>query len=255
MLVRVSPTQIATWQLCPRKWAYSRSRPRTQNRYAAFGERVHAILEAWLKLGTPPDQDTAEGRCATAGLHLLPMPPQAGVETAFEFVFDDVIYNGKRDLVSAYVFGLCVLLTDHKSTGDLKWAKTSAELHDDAQWIVYGTALTFELRLEYVLGQWVYYQRKPPKAIDSTLVDTVAELHRRFARQHARDVVPLAASARRQPPAGFLRELWIDSHPRCYNAGARDSGCGAFGGCPHAHECLATLDPIERMNAALAASQ
>lgn len=251
-LVHVSPSQIATWRGCCRKWAYSRSRPRTQNAYAAFGERVHKVLEAWLQWGVIPNPLSPEGACAMAGLHYLPMPPQAGVEHGFAFVFDGVLYNGRIDLLSGFVPRRHVVATDHKSTGDLKWAKDATELQDDPQWITYGYYSAFALDVEWVIGQWVYYRRKPPASVDVTIVESRAVLEQRFLRQHHLHVLPLAASRRCMPAnEGPARELWIDLHPRVPDAGQRGSECTKYGGCPYRAECL--NNPLQRMTAALAA--
>lgn len=234
--VRVSPSQIATWIDCPRKWAYDRSRPRVQNKYAEFGTNVHAYLARWLSYHIPPDYSD-EGKCATAGLTLLPLPPQAWVESPFEFVYDGVLYNGIRDLVSSYVYGSSVIVTDHKSTGDLRWAKLPEELLWDPQWLVYGVSVVFQLAVRQIVGQWVYYQRKPPRARAVWVMDSMETLWSKFLWQHQTFVLPLVQSRRIMPPEPW-RILWIEAHPRCANAGARDSACYKYGGCQHRSECL-----------------
>lgn len=90
--MHVSPSQIETWRGCQRRWAYSRIRPRTTNEYAAFGTRVHSILERWLEHRVTPDHKTAEGLCALAAVPELPQPQQPGaaVEHGFAFVSDGV---------------------------------------------------------------------------------------------------------------------------------------------------------------------
>jgi hypothetical protein len=251
MLVRVSPSQIATWRGCCRKWAYSRCRSRTENTYAIFGQAVHKVLEAWLQWGVIPNLLDPHGACAMAGLHFLPMPPQPGVEHGFEFLFDGVLYNGRIDLLSGFVARRHIVVTDHKSTGDLKWAKEPDELQDDPQWITYGYYAAHALDVDLVIGQWVYYRRGKPKAIDTTIAETRAILTQRFLRQHHLHVLPLAASRRCMPANdGPERERWIDLHPRVADAGHRDSECRKYGGCPYFHECL---NPMQRMTAAIAA--
>ncbi|HKY51187.1 MAG TPA: PD-(D/E)XK nuclease family protein, partial [Candidatus Limnocylindria bacterium] len=89
-MTHVSPSQIETWRGCQRRWAYSRIRPRHDNPWAAFGTRVHTILERWLELRETPDHTTPEGRCALAAVPEIPLPqsPGSAVEHAFAFVSD-----------------------------------------------------------------------------------------------------------------------------------------------------------------------
>lgn len=251
-MIRVSATQIELYQNCPRKWAYSRCRPRVQSPWQAFGTRMHKILELWLSLGIVPDLDETwsytdergvthvlyPGAAAFEGLPLLPAPPQSGVEFAFAIEFFGVVYVGAIDLLSAYVPRQRVLVTDHKSTVDLKYAKTREELSRDPQWIIYGTVAAELLDVPTVGGQWAYYRRKPPKAMDSTIVESRETLRTKFEEQHRRVVLPLVASRALMPDDPMMRELWIATHARCPNAGARDSFCSKYKGCEFRGECL-----------------
>lgn len=51
MITALSASQLKTFTLCPRKWAFDKRdrvpRPDTQN---PLGTRVHEILEAWYPL-------------------------------------------------------------------------------------------------------------------------------------------------------------------------------------------------------------
>lgn len=243
--IRVSPSQIATWIDCPRKWAYDRCRTRVQNKYAAFGTAVHSYIARWLTYRVPPDRND-EGECALAGLGLLPLPPQSWVESPFEFLYDGVLYNGIRDLVSGFVYGSSVAVTDHKSTGNLAWAKTPDDLLWDPQWLTYGVSVMLQLPVRHVAGQWVYYQRKPPRARDVWVLDSVESLWTKFEWQHRTFVLPLAQSRRMMPPEPW-RNAWIEAHPRCSNAGARDSTCNKYGGCQHRGECLTKMNVQQRI--------
>ena len=64
-MIRISPSQIEDFRLCPRKWAFSSvaKLPRPQSKWAAFGEEVHAVLERWVRDGAAPP-DSAAGRVA-----------------------------------------------------------------------------------------------------------------------------------------------------------------------------------------------
>lgn len=257
-MVRVSASQISLWRGCCRAWAYSKVRPRQpMDEYAAFGDRVHKILEHWLQFGMVPDSMTREGDCAISGLHYLPMPPQAAVEIKFEFLYGGVVYTGRKDLLYGYVPGRVAVTEDHKTTGDLKWVKSVVQLQDDPQWITYGTHTAESLDVPMVIGQWVYYQRptasKPSRSVDVTIMESRETLRARFDVQHHLHVLPLARSRACMPDDPGAREAWIDWHPRVPDAGRPDSYCNAYKGCPYRRECLGAVSPLDRMSAALAA--
>lgn len=268
-MTHVSPSQLSTfgtligrslgWNVlltgCPRKWAYSRCRPKTTNKWAAFGDRSHAILESWLRDGTPPDPATDEGACVLAGLHLLPMPGTACVETTINFLTDGVNvipgkptgvlpypwvhYTGRLDLLAWYQPGVEVTVSDHKTTGDLANAKCpedpppdkpDKDLRTDPQRIVYSFAAGHLLRVPRVRAQWTYFRRKPPKAEPSIFVERLEDTARRFWEMHWSVAVPLVRSQGMAP----------ETMPRNLEH------CRAFGGCPYRGECLQGASQIDQ---------
>lgn len=232
-MVHVSPSQVHTWRACRRKWSYSRIRPRAENRFALFGTNTHSQLEGWLRDQTPPDWTTPEGKCAIAGLHLLPPPKTVAVEVPLELEFEGVLYVGHIDALG-YQDGL-VTIIDHKTTGDFKWAKTTEELEDDPQWIIYGYWAVQAFKAERAQGRWVYYRRKPPAAEPRDIVATAEELTRRFRELHERDGKAIVAAAG-LPPEELPRNM---------------SHCDAYGGCPYRLECLDGVSTIDRAQQAL----
>ena len=71
----LSASQIATFEACPRKWAYTKldGVEAPAHPSAQFGTQVHAHLEEWFAHRTlPPDTDT--GKVARAMLPHLPAP-------------------------------------------------------------------------------------------------------------------------------------------------------------------------------------
>lgn len=232
----VSPSQIHTWRKCQRKWAYSRTRPRASNKYAAFGTRTHAQLEGWLRDGTPPDANTPEGRCAIAGLELLPMPGAAMVEIPIRFEYDGVSYVGIADVLAAGEGSAHVM--DHKTCGSFDFALTAEDLLDDPQRIIYSYWASFVLAAPWVGATWRYLQRKPPRHRPVSVVEDAPTIGARFVDLHQRDGLPIAQAHAAGPinPEHFPRSL---------------DHCGAYGGCPYAEECLQGVSPIERAVAAL----
>ena len=233
-MTHVSPSQIHTWRGCKRRWAYSRIRPRTSNRYAAFGTKTHEYREKWLRDGVPPDANTPEGRCAIAGLEHLPMPGTCMVEIPIEFALEGVAYVGIADVVE-YQGGVHV--HDHKSCGSFDWALTAEDLFDDPQRIIYSYWAGAVLQAGEVEATWHYLRRKPPACRPVSIAEDTRSIQARMLDLHRRDGLPIAqASAGPVDPERFPRNL---------------GHCTAYGGCPFADECLSGVSPLDRAAAAL----
>lgn len=227
---------MSTWLGCPRKWAYSRQRPRTSNQWAEFGTRAHTVIERWLVERVAPDPSTPEGACIVPALASLPAPgTDLAVEVPIDLVYENVQYVGFVDLLYGYRPHEIVVIHDHKTTGDLKWAKTPEELVDDPQRITYSHWAAQSLSVEHVLAVWGYYQRKPPRVRLAPVLEHRDSLAARFAKLHRRAGLPIV-QAQGKPPEELPRDL---------------SHCSAFGGCPYRAECHSTLNPAELAAAAL----
>jgi RecB family exonuclease len=130
----VSPSQIATYTTCPRQWYYNKvlGLPVPQKPSAALGEAVHSTIEAYLETGDPID------------LHVVARPAQAKldelraldplVETKMERPLrNGLTFIGRIDLLALQQR----LVVDHKTTSDLKYAKSEEELQHDVQMLSY----------------------------------------------------------------------------------------------------------------------
>lgn len=235
-----SPSQVETWRDCRRKWAYSRVRRRGPNKAADYGERCHAIAEAWLRDGTPPDTRTPEGRTVLAGIHLLPSPGAPGllIEHRATPVLHGIGWDMRLDYLFGFVADSHVIIGDHKTTGNIAELAKAAELlaTTDPQGVAYSHWAAEEFQVPNVVGQWTYYQRDT-KAPAKPVVFTVARaaVAERFAAMHRDEVLPMVR-ARAAP---------IESLPRSLDA------CSKYGGCPYQAECLVGISPQERADAAL----
>jgi len=234
----ISPSSISTYVDCPRKWAWRKLAkiPAPPNKYAERGLVLHDIAEAFLKDGTPPP-DTEIGRCFRAGLKHLPAPGQCIVEGGgenFRWFPDGEVFGftGRMDWIEPDI----PRVGDHKSTGDLKWAKTVDQLRKDIPAIIYSAYVLGKYNAQRVEGRWVYYlmgTRPQARAVDFA-----------FSREEILEKMgPIVILARQM--AGILA-LEPDVLDLDYDVEA----CGKYGGCPYATQC--NLSPKERMLALMA---
>ena len=237
---------------CQRKWGFRTIEGlKASNQFAQAGTAYHELIDPWLRSGTPlPDDDT--GKRILAGLHFLPPPGVAEVEREFWLRSPVAVYNGKVDWAfredaskpwpTGPGSGLWVV-GDNKSTSDLKWAKTPAQLLEDVQAMIYATEAFVrfpeEDRLEL---RWTYFQRKGArKSIQvrnkdgSPVVVTRAHAFEQFARIDA--------------TAAEMCKIEL-SGARAHDLPPNASACDAFGGCPYRDVC--NLTPQERMKSIMA---
>lgn len=273
-----SPSQLEHWLGCQHKWGLSRIRPSASTAAAEFGDRCHKIAEAYLTTGKYPDPATLEGRTVIAGLHLLPTPGSAAVECvgtmwvdrdgnvhpdAVTYVAGKVVgthtsecalgllfpnpvcrcggligYSFRLDMLYGYVPGRHIVVSDHKTTGDMEHAKTIGELEDDPQRIIYAHWAATTWGVESVTVTWIYYQRETKhakaKTEHVTFTESAARIAERFRALHP-TVIDMVR-ARALPPDYLPKTLTY---------------CGAFGRCSYRNECHANVDPLDLAEASL----
>lgn len=194
-----SPSQVETYAGttkdaftlgCPQRWAYQRVLPRKQNDAAAFGDRVHQLREHWLREGRVPPQDTAEGKCASRGLDRLPLPGRAlAVELAIKGLIGHLPHSIKIDVVSdSSVADMRV--TDHKTIGNVRDAKTPDALRWDPQWLTYGR-WAVDRGARRVQGTWEYLQRDGKADTQVEIVADAAEIVERSDALQRNVVLPM----------------------------------------------------------------
>lgn len=239
----VSPSEIDTYDLCKRKWAfiYVEGKRPPPNDSAALGSRVHKVLELWLKDGAPANTWEEEGDIAAAGLHLLPPPryPGLSIEHQFHFTSRRAWYTGVKDFRYRDANGL-IHVGDHKTTKSMQWVKTLEEILYHPQALIYAVD---EFRQNpndsHVSLDWIYYLTKGSRrAVPRTqIVDrqTVAELFFSIVDPVAGEITNLHNTV----PEG-TSALEFEPNFRA---------CEAYGGCPFLGTCNPT--PTDRMNAAM----
>jgi CRISPR/Cas system-associated exonuclease Cas4 (RecB family) len=142
--VHWSPSQVDTFTLCNRKWWFNKimGLEIPPHPSAVIGSAMHAELETYLEHGDPK----VLGPIARAGLELLPKPGTVIIEHdigPLGLTAGGLPALGRIDCLDLRSEPPEVL--DHKSIGDLKWAKTSDELAKNVQMNVYARATTVEL--------------------------------------------------------------------------------------------------------------
>ncbi|MCR4340818.1 MAG: PD-(D/E)XK nuclease family protein, partial [Gemmatimonadaceae bacterium] len=233
----ISPTQWGEFQLCKRKWGLKNigkvSTP--QHASAALGERVHKLLEAWLEHGTIPDDSTVEGAIAVSGIQHCPSPKTVLVEQWITVPMKGYTWRGRADVMGPELEP--PLIHDHKTTADMKWAKSEAELLTDVQAVVYAFALMLRLPggPRPVRVQFLFMQTKGArKARLVSVVLTPDDIEREMARI---DVVAQEIVRTRRTVTDPL------TLPPSIDA------CSAFGGCHYATSGHCDLSPSDYLHA------
>jgi len=234
MKKHISASQINTWRMCKRRWAYSRIRPRTSSPATEFGTQAHEVAEDWLRDAKMPP-DTLHGRCISAGLHLLPAPKTVKVEEAMKLRVGPVSYVGRIDFLSITP-GVVALVGDHKTTSNLSYAKTPEELAADPQAIIYSMWAVETFDVETAVCYWVYYSKRAPEAKAVSLTTPRKTVEKRFKALHASDSLPIL-QAQGQDPKTLPRNV-----RSCYAFNRR---------CPYYEECWHGASPGERLAAKL----
>ncbi len=229
---RSSASQVSTFELCPRKWAFLKIEKLEDppSRFAQFGTETHAHLEEWFMFSRLPPE-TKTGRCARAILRHLPPPqtPRIDIEHEINVENGGVPFKGFID-VRILNRDPRPLVSDHKTTGDLKWAKAPEDLPDDVQATIYAHDTMIESGVDAVDLQWTYGTRDRARSLPVVRTVTRAEITPRIEKT-AESVQVMRELYEQQTPA-------LDIEPDV-------RGCEAFGGCPFRDRC--NLTPQKRM--------
>jgi hypothetical protein len=250
----ISPSQVDTFASCERKWGWEKldGIEVPQKTSAQVGERVHAILEQWLMHATPPNVDEElklfddkgiertyyPGLIARSGLHLLPPPgPHLEIENWIRppmLTIPRGFWNGRVDCAHDLLGD--PELIDHKTTTDLKWAKSGDDLRKDAQGLIYAWAAMHATGASSAHLRWIYYQsRKPYKTQVS---------YTRLGRNET-----IEGLQQWEERAGRMIKMKIEGK-RALDLEPNPDACDRFGGCPHRLRC--NLSPQQLMRSMFA---
>src|SRR3990167_8500407 len=177
----ISATQISTFELCNRKWAWRwlEGIKAPPNKFAQLGIDTHGKLEKWLRSNEVPGPETvhvdADHRkrdekaveLAQAMIPYLP-PPQAVNPTDVErdelIVVEDVLFIVKIDLFMPQMLSWDGVVRprthDHKTTGDFKWLPRTDQIQFDAQAALYAAWSIIHTGQTEIDLQWNYVRTK-----------------------------------------------------------------------------------------------
>lgn len=240
----VSATQVSTYELCPRKWAfrYINGIKAPPNKFAVLGLDTHGHLESWLRNSIVPQGEDKSVKLAQALIPLLP-PPQAvdpkNVELEQYFNIAGATFNMKVDLFMPK-WGDFPYVFDHKTGGNPDyWLKTPDDLVQDIQASLYGGwALMKSLAPEVAL-QWNYVRTKG--AIITRPVAT------RIQAKHIRERLGKTVDSAHE------MEAIAKSGARALDIVYDAKGCDAYGGCPYKEQC--NLQPLDRVRSIMSQQQ
>jgi len=235
-LVLISPSQVRTFQECPRKWAFDKidQIPVATSPGAAFGSLVHKRLEGYFARGEDVGDDRA-GKVARALATCYPPPPHGDmlVEKELRTDSDGFAWRGKIDLIFQEEDVDWINVCDHKTLRQPeRYALDKAKLPTDVQAILYAHLAQQNFDVDALTLQWTYAatQGAPkPYPVRVNVGRENVELHLPALEATAKEIL----AARSATTANDL--------PPNLNA------CGNYGGCPYAEHCVRTKE--QRMQA------
>lgn len=173
--IRVSPSQVETYLVCPRRWAWAHICKlwEEESRGTALGKRVHAIHEAYLRNGVVPDPGETwvwpkdkykktfyPGRIALSMMPrgIYPSPKTGKTEVKLNIKVDGVVWTCVIDW-HALVSDDEIVIIDHKTSADpVQYAKTVDTLPKDPQALIYSRVIIdyYKKQRATVTAHWNY---------------------------------------------------------------------------------------------------
>ncbi len=216
-IVSISPTQIELWRLCKRKFAfqYFEKQPKVETKALEIGNAAHARLEGYLNTGIPDFSYNPSDSVAWAASRILaaivphvPTPGTCEAEQKFTVEYNGLRFGGRLDWrIPDKEIG------DLKTTGNIRYVKSEAELTLAPQPIVYS------LKYPGHTCHWLY---APTSGADPH--------PRRFLADMSTGLDDIVKDAQ------AIQQAW-DTRPSPKDLPGTASACTAFGGCPYRAIC------------------
>lgn len=243
-MIHVSPSQLATFKDCRRKWAYRyidgiKTPPKPTQ---AFGLEGHKRNENWLRHGKHVGDDDV-GKVCAQGIKPGYMPTPSS-DLLIESKLTIPILGGAVNMIG-YID--CILpprqagaattlpvAHDWKFTKDLRWAMTPAELAADSQAAVYTRWLQLKYKVPKVVARWIYFCGR---------VNAKSEDGRPRTPRGVKKVELTFTTA--EIEANWERELEIakqiletkTTYKKAEDVPGNELACDNYGGCDHRDRC------------------
>lgn len=253
-----SVSQIETFLLCNRKWAYFKidGEEDPGNEASQLGGEVHSELEDYLQDGKPIKAARRSGKIAMTAVPHLPPPRFPGMQIEDWFFLKIGTYQGKHG-VGCYIRGLKDIqilsgwktwrpfVSDHKTTKNFMWAKTEEDLNGGDHQIPNIQAGTYAFDAmeqsdkDEVDLQWTYMRTTGPP-----IAEPRCSIINREQAKRTIDFLEVVT-------ADMIRIK--DENPTAETVEQNPQGCEAFGGCPFQGKC--NLTPQEQLRAMIMQKQ
>lgn len=221
-ITHISPSQLKSYSLCPRKWYFEKvvGLTQPQSKAAADGHRIHEIIEDYLLNGNDFPDDKL-GQAAIRSLEYLP-DLEDGWEVEKLLTLDNLFGEGVRFLGRVDLYSKDHII-DHKTTSNLKYAKTEEQLKIDEQAILYCYAtLQNHPEVDKIKFSHQYILRSRPSRPREVTVE--------FTREELEEKIQIMVERGSQ----MLSE--INKEPAEVSDNS-PGACTAFGGCAFKTHC------------------
>ncbi len=172
-VLRLSPSRVDKFRLCPARWGYSElpgGTPEPGSYATDYGTTVHLGHELKYTHGTPYNLTTPEGWTARAMAPHLPtrLPPYGAAELELTYEAEPgLTLVGRLDLTwpfhdRGHDGRLTACVTDYKTTGSMRYAKLEREaLLGHPQAPLYALMSMRHYGTDTAFLHWVYAERAP----------------------------------------------------------------------------------------------
>lgn len=233
---RYSASQLSKFRACGRAWWFERvAGYRTPpGPSQLLGSAIHKGAEDYLTDGAEPGDARVVAALESVAAHTPPggrLHVEGGIEIPLAPALDGTprAFVGFIDLLDD---GDPVrpVITDHKTTSDLKYAKTSYELAEDVQMLAYAKHAIdkYPSAVEVELRHNVIPTRGIPRAVMTSTKVSRAHVERKWS-----SFLPIFAEMDRTHAISNAADVPATGH--------ETGECSKYGGCPHAGRCASAI--------------
>jgi hypothetical protein len=240
----ISATQIDTFELCNRKWAWRwlEKIAAPPNKFAQLGLDTHGPMENWLKRGEVPTGSDKASLLAQALIPYVP-PPQSvewqNVEREELLEIDDVLFVVKIDLsmpamsswnpwTNSWDGEIRPRTYDHKTCGTFDWCVTPETIQDNPQAALYAAWTMVKYASGVVDVQWNYVRTKGAIQVNPVFATITAQ--------------QISERMRKNVETGRAIKHHLSQTKRALDVVHNPLSCEQYGGCPYKDRCNLTSE-------------